>query len=1200
MVLEKIGKYKIIDKIGTGAMGVVYKGFDAKMGRYVAIKTMSPQYVNNDESRARFYREAIAPAKLFHPNIVAIYDLDEEEGTPFIVMEFLDGPDLKYFRSAKIKFTIPQILNILIQVSEGLDYAHKRGIIHRDVKPANILLLKNGTAKIVDFGIARVTESTQQTRTGVAMGTPAYMSPEQAKGMKVDHRTDLYSVGVIAYELISGQNPFQAENYTGVLYKIINHFPTPLCKEVPECPAELSTAVMRCLEKERDDRFTDLKAFSKAMQGILAAYAAESSRLDLTLQGVEGLETGALQEPYKARLIRKYIKELQFEAASKLLDKLKTEHIDATLLQSLHTELREMHARKRVTDLLKLGTDLAEGGDYDLALANFNEILELDPDNVEAITWVQKVRRLQKEKVFKEQIQPLLEQARARTGTGAYLEAIELLGRIATLDPEYLEVRALIEENERLLARANQVRGLTGEVQAALRQANLPSAFTRLAELEALAPDEAATRKSRTAVWQRFLADFKTHTADIHDRDRLLDLRDWLQGSFTQRPVVAFCSSAAHAQEREELLQEIRHVVTGWLQAQNLDPAQLLLRTLMPVFPKQSLLQSLAVEVESLRQTVIETRQRQLAMEQKLSEGIQEVHQLLQTDRLDEAQRSLQQLGRMFPNDAALAPLREEVAAVLARRDAERKLQQQLEGVRRLLQADAVDQAATELAALESAHGRHAEVIALRTAVDERTRELREQAEIRRFRTEIQSLKSAGRIDPAIALAREASQRFPEEAVFLPLLRELQERKEELARHDEIRAKQQEIQEHLQRQQFLQASKLAYDLKNRFADHPDVIAVLKLFHDQRGEHIRNAIASAQSFTANKAFDEARGLLERAAAECPDSVDLQNAIQETAVAQTVQGGIGEVRAHVVDKKYDLALATLEGLLARYPEQGSIVRLYGEVRQQRNAYIQETVQHAQAFARDGDFDRGLSLLRTALEIVPNATEIQDNLEEMDRLRESIVRQRREAVEEARLVEAEIERAVTESRKQQHAGNLFDALRVLEETRHRFPKAAPQLEGAIQEIQETINLQKHLPEIALPAPVRRLPLWLLIALAALVVGGVVGLVMYLLRPAPAPGPAPAKPAVLAIDLRPWGEVDAVIRLDTNTEIDLTQKVTPLQLELDPGRYKVVYHFAGQPARSASEELQLEDSGYRVLKKVAPQLEQNLDRTVDELIGQ
>ncbi|HQK88993.1 MAG TPA: serine/threonine-protein kinase, partial [Acidobacteriota bacterium] len=198
MVLEKIGKYKIIDKIGTGAMGVVYKGFDAKMGRYVAIKTMSPQYVNNDESRARFYREAIAPAKLFHPNIVAIYDLDEEEGTPFIVMEFLDGPDLKYFRSAKIKFTIPQILNILIQVSEGLDYAHKRGIIHRDVKPANILLLKNGTAKIVDFGIARVTESTQQTRTGVAMGTPAYMSPEQAKGMKVDHRTDLYSVGVIA------------------------------------------------------------------------------------------------------------------------------------------------------------------------------------------------------------------------------------------------------------------------------------------------------------------------------------------------------------------------------------------------------------------------------------------------------------------------------------------------------------------------------------------------------------------------------------------------------------------------------------------------------------------------------------------------------------------------------------------------------------------------------------------------------------------------------------------------------------------------------------------------------------------------------------------------------------------------------------------------------------------------------------------
>jgi tetratricopeptide (TPR) repeat protein len=373
-----------------------------------------------------------------------------------------------------------------------------------------------------------------------------------------------------------------------------------------------------------------------------------------------------------------------------------------------------------------------------------------------------------------------------------------------------------------------------------------------------------------------------------------------------------------------------------------------------------------------------------------------------------------------------------------------------------------------------------------------------------------------------------------------------------------------------------------------------------MFHDQRGEYIRNATASAQSFTANKAYDEARGLLERAAAECPDSVDLQNAIQETAVAQAVQGGIAEVRAHVVEKKYDLALATLEGLLARYPEQAAIVRLYGEVRQQRNGYIQETIQHAQAFARDGDFERGLSLLRTALEIVPNAAEIQDNLEEMDRLRESIVRQRREAAEEARLVEAEIERAVAESRKQQHAGNLFDALRVLEETRRRFPKAAPRLEAAIQEIQESINLQMHLPEIALPAPVRRLPLWLIIAPAVLIVGVVVGVAVYLLRPAPPSGPAPAKPAVLAIDLRPWGEVDAVIQLDTDKEIDLPQKVTPLQLELAPGRYRVVYHFAGQPARSASEELRLEDSGYRVLTKVAPQLEQTIDRTVDELVGQ
>jgi serine/threonine protein kinase len=1187
-VLEKIGKYKIIDKIGTGAMG-----------RYVAIKTMSPQYVNNEESRARFYKEAIAPAKLFHPNIVAIYDLDEEEGTPFIVMEFLDGLDLKYFRTAKIRFTIPQILNILIQTSEALDYAHKHGIVHRDVKPANIILQKNGVIKLLDFGIARLAESTQQTRTGVAMGTPAYMSPEQARGQRVDPRTDQYSVGVIAYELIAGANPFQAENYTGVLYKIINHFPTPVTEAEPMCPPELSAAIMRTIEKERDDRFPDLKVFSKECQRILAGFKSEDSRLELTMRSIDQLETTALQEPYKVRLIRKYIKEFQFEAASRLLDKLRTEKVDQTLLQSLQTELHSQNVKKRVVDLMKVGTDLVDNGDFDLALSNFNEALDLDPDNVEAITWIQKIRRLKKEKLFREQVQPLMAEAGRKSSAGLYMEAMELYRKVLALDPEYVEVRPLLEENERLLVRATQIQRLASELHAALRQLDLSSAASRLEELEKLAPDAGDTRQARTAVWKALQSELSARAARVAQREGLLEMRDWLRAVFGDRAVIGFLSTPAHTEQKNELIQEIRRLVTGWLQAQQLDAAQLLLDVMLPFFPRQAALQSLATEVENLLKSAQESRRRQLAQEQQVTEGIQSIRELLQEDRPEEALRLHQEVTRYAPAEKTLVVLRPEIEEAIRRKESERQLQQQLEQARQMLQSEQLDKAGAILDALETAHPRHPEVRTLRSSLEEKTRLLRQREEIRRLQEEIARLRETGHLEQAIDTARRAAQQFPEEAMFLHRLAELQRFQEELARKGEIRAKAQEIQELTGRQQYLKASKAVFELKNRFPDEPAILDILKSFHEKRYEYVQEVIRSAQSFSANKAFDEARSILERATAECPDSVDLQGAMQELVVAEVVQKGMAEVRAYLAEKKYDLAMATLEGLLARYPEESNIVRLYSEVRQQRTAYIQESLQHARTFARENDFDRAVSLLRTALEIVPNATEVQDEIDALDRQHEAFVRQRREAAEGARLEEAELERATAEAQKFKARGDLFDALRVLEETRRRFPKAGTRLESLIHEIQELLDLQMHIPETALPVrPAAKTSRWLIAAAAAVLLVAVVTVAVVLLKPAPPPVTPQPEPAVLAVDLRPWGEVLEIVRLDDDQKIPLENGLTPMQLSLPPGHYRVTYRLGDQPNGRLTEELNLASKSYQVLRKVSPALQKNLDKTVEGLV--
>jgi eukaryotic-like serine/threonine-protein kinase len=200
-MLSKIGKYEITGELGSGAMGVVYRAEDPRLGRPVALKTTNAEVASNPNLLKRFYREAQAAAKLTHPNIVTIYEIDEANGVPFIAMEFLEGDNLQKVIADRLALPILRKLQIIIDTCKGLDYAHQHGVVHRDIKPGNIVVLKNGQVKIVDFGIARVGVSSM-TRTGVVLGTVMYMSPEQVQGQTVDPRSDVFSLGVVLYELL--------------------------------------------------------------------------------------------------------------------------------------------------------------------------------------------------------------------------------------------------------------------------------------------------------------------------------------------------------------------------------------------------------------------------------------------------------------------------------------------------------------------------------------------------------------------------------------------------------------------------------------------------------------------------------------------------------------------------------------------------------------------------------------------------------------------------------------------------------------------------------------------------------------------------------------------------------------------------------------------------------------------------------------
>src|SRR5512143_3032974 len=273
---EKIGKYDITGKIGSGGFGAVYSGRDPYIKRMVAVKTCQ---LNDPEIKSRFFREAELAGNLHHRNITTIYDFGVENDIPYIVQEFLTGEDLDKIIKRGEKLPLARKIEILIAIAEGLHFAHEAHVIHRDIKPANIRILENGSVKIMDFGIAKSLQSESSlTQTGITLGTSAYLAPEQIRGEPVDPRTDIFSLGILAYELLTYRKPFRGEHLSTVLYKILNETPEPIETLAPDAPAALVAAVNRAMEKQRESRYASMEALKQDLLKIGRDLAGASSQ----------------------------------------------------------------------------------------------------------------------------------------------------------------------------------------------------------------------------------------------------------------------------------------------------------------------------------------------------------------------------------------------------------------------------------------------------------------------------------------------------------------------------------------------------------------------------------------------------------------------------------------------------------------------------------------------------------------------------------------------------------------------------------------------------------------------------------------------------------------------------------------------------------------------------------------------------------
>ncbi|MFQ5641084.1 MAG: protein kinase, partial [bacterium] len=281
MIGKTVSQFKIVDYIGGGGMGTVYKAEDTKLKRLVALKFLPMEFTRNPDAKIRFKHEAQAVAALDHPRIGTIFDIIEtDDGQMYIVMAYYEGETLgKKMKRGPVQ--LEEAFGLVLQVANGLAAAHEKGIVHRDIKPANIIITKEGFVKIVDFGLAKLGDSTRITKSGTSMGTPAFMSPEQVKGIQVDHRSDIWSLGVILYELVTGELPFKGDYEHAVMYSILNEEPEPITAFLPEAPG-LEKIVKKAIAKNAAERYASMNEFIDDISEV-KSLLSEANREDATV-----------------------------------------------------------------------------------------------------------------------------------------------------------------------------------------------------------------------------------------------------------------------------------------------------------------------------------------------------------------------------------------------------------------------------------------------------------------------------------------------------------------------------------------------------------------------------------------------------------------------------------------------------------------------------------------------------------------------------------------------------------------------------------------------------------------------------------------------------------------------------------------------------------------------------------------------------
>ena len=926
-------------------MGVVYRARDPIINRLVALKTITTGLADDPKLLERFYREAQSAGGLQHPNIVTIYDMGDEENTPFIAMELIEGESLEQIIANRTNLPLVLKVTYALQACRAFDYAHKRGIIHRDIKPGNVMVNKERVVKVVDFGIARVLD-TSKTQTGMLIGTFAYMSPEQYHGEHADERSDIWSFGVTLYELLCYKRPFSGENPASLMHSICQQEPRSLSDLVPECPPAMAAIISKLLRKSPQDR-------CQSMEDLL-----------LELEPVYK----ELQSRSVAELIdrsRQLIVEGEFAQARELLResvKLDSANSQArALLEKVNAELRRILIRPKVLQHVEKAGALLSEGRIQEARAEVENGLQLDSSFEPA---QELLKRIQHELDRAQTIAEWLRAIRQRLAEGMPDEAEALFAKLLELDPSnknagVLQQQIQTEKAERkrrqwLLEKTQQARALwtdqkyegAAEILTAL-QKEFPHEDEIQRLLETVLEDQAEQYRQNTLQAARNLLAGGKHA---ECRTVLLELHHCFPNDDETFRLLEDVRLDEAKQHRSQILGEVRSCIAGGRYQQSIE----LLESLEKEFPDDE-------EVSRLLQSAREDQ-----AEQRRQQGVAEARTLLAARRYEDCDALLGKLREQFPNDAEIPEL---VNAVREGQAEQRKLKSLAEA-RDLLAGRRYDEAVALLESLAKEFRDDEKVSRLLQSARE------DQAEQRRQRgvAEARALLAARRYEDCDALLGKLREQFPNDAEIPELVNAVREGQAEQRKLKSLA----EARDLLAGRRYDEAVALLESLAKEFRDDEKVSRLLQSAREDQAEQRRQqGVAEARTLLAARRYEDCDALLGKLREQFPNDAEipeLVNAVREGQAEQRKLKSLAEARDLLAGRRYDEAVALLESLAKEFRDDEKVSRLLQSAREdQAEQRRQQGVAEARTLLAARRYEDCDALLGKLREQFPNDAEI-----------------------------------------------------------------------------------------------------------------------------------------------------------------------------------------------------------------------------------